>query len=94
MKKAFQSILLTLILLLTDNFSAQNSKTYLYSSDSLKGFDENSVKEIGLSKKLFGEELVYYINNSKQEFIDLKYHLKHSHENIVWKTVQTASCHC
>ena len=72
MKKSFQSILLTLILLLTVNLSAQNNKTYLYSGDSLKGFDENYVKEIGLSKKLFGEELVYYINNSKQEFIDLK----------------------
>ena len=90
MKKAFQFIFLTVITLLTVNLSAQNSKAYLYTNDSLKGFDETAFINQMVSQGKTGQVLKSALSIAKKEFIYEKYYHNHSNQ-MVWKTAKTTT---
>ncbi len=90
MKKSFCTLLLSTATLLSTNIKAQTPVNYVFTQDSLSGYDEESAKNIALSKHLVGKEYKFYMYTSKREFIDHKYHLGHT-SNFIWQTVQTAT---
>lgn len=48
---------------------------YTFSSDSLKGFDEESAKQAAFSANAFGDEFKVYMYFAKRDFIKVKYNL-------------------
>ena len=76
--------------LITTNLKAQISNSYIFSQDSLIGFDEQNSREIAAVKHLVGQEFKFYMYHAKREFVNHKYHLSHL-DNLVWTTAKTAS---
>lgn len=73
---------------------AQIPLNYVFTQDSLKGFDEVTAGKMATQNNCFGNEYKSYMYKAKRKFINEKYHLAgHDHDanNIVWKTVSTAS---
>src|SRR5688572_29492857 len=48
---------------------------YIFSSDSLNGFDEMSAKHAALGVGAYGDEFKVFIYKAKRSFIDEKYNL-------------------
>src|SRR5688572_18711555 len=48
---------------------------YIFSSDSLNGFDEMSAKHSALGVGAYGDEFKVFMYNAKRSFINDKYHL-------------------
>ena len=61
-------------------YNAQNEDlrkkiTYVFSSDSINGFDEISAKAIALENNYFGQEFKYFMYEQKRLFVKQKYSL-------------------
>lgn len=78
------------LVLSTIGLKAQTSFNYVFSQDSLKGFDEQKALAEAGTKHLTGQEFAFYMFREKREFVNHKYHLAH-HDNIVWNVVQKAA---
>lgn len=80
----------TILYLSATGLKAQTPFNYVFSSDSLKGFDEQKALSEAKSKHLIDQEFAFYLFREKREFINHKYHLVH-HDGIVWNVVQKAA---
>ena len=90
MSKLLFSAIIAFLSLLVFNVKAQTPLNYVFTQDSLNGFNEEHSKQLATLKHLVGKEFKFYMYNSKREFINHKYHIGHASE-IVWKTSQTAT---
>jgi gliding motility-associated-like protein len=78
MKKLSLSAFLVLICSLfcsTNLLSQQNLKylSYVFASDSIQGFDENTAKQDAFNRGFFGNEYKVYMYRAKRDFITQKY---------------------
>ncbi len=89
MKQRILSVFTILFTLMLGQ-KAQAQTNYVFSPDSLKGFDIKQANDIAVSKHLVGKEYDFYMQREKREFVNHKYHLKHK-DNIVWTTTQKAT---
>lgn len=90
MKKNLVSTLVIALFLITYKLNAQLPVNYIFTQDSLDGFNEEKAIEMAVGKHLVDNEFKFFLNNAKREFVDHKYNIGHSHD-IVWKTLQTAT---
>ncbi len=49
--------------------------TYVFSTDSLNGFDENAAKQAAFAANAYGDEYKVYMYMAKREYIKMKYNL-------------------
>ena len=50
--------------------------SYIFTSDSVSGFDETSASTAALSNGCYGKEFKVYLYNQKRDYIKQKYNLK------------------
>ncbi len=75
--------------LINVNLKAQAVSSYIFSQDSLTGFNEAKFITSQVNQGVSGIKLKRNVFVAKKEFIHEKYF--HKHANMVWKTVQTNS---
>ncbi|MES2515494.1 MAG: gliding motility-associated C-terminal domain-containing protein [Bacteroidota bacterium] len=90
MIKKLLFVFLGTLFLHSTKLKAQTKVNYVFAQDSLAGFNEQQAKQIATSKNLVGREFKFYMYKAKREFVNHKYQLNHA-DNIVWRTLQTAS---
>lgn len=79
MKKILKSLLVVAFLsaFINTNLYSQSARlkylSYVFPSDSLKGFDEESEKQEALSRGFFGSEYKVFMYRAKRNFINKKY---------------------
>ncbi len=87
MKKIFQTIVLSAFTITT--LSAQINTNYIFSQDSLKGFDESYFINSQVSQGISGQKLKKNLDIAKREFVYEKYF--HQHTQPIFKTAGTTS---
>ena len=90
MKKNLLATLVIIFSIISLSIKSQAPLNYVFTQDSLNGYNEQSSMDIASHKHLVGKEYKFYMYNSKREYINHKYHLGHA-SNFVWKTLQTAT---
>ncbi|GAB4203478.1 MAG: hypothetical protein Fur0023_10410 [Bacteroidia bacterium] len=78
---------LNTIVLFSQNDYINTIANYIFTQDSLAGFDEQAAHTQALQTNCFGQEYKVFMYYAKREYIKEKYHL-HSDENVV-ETVWT-----
>lgn len=81
MKNKFLSLIVSVFALFIFNTSVKAQApfkylTYIFPSDSLKGFDEATFKQIALQGGYFGPEYHVFMYSVKRNFINEKYGFK------------------
>lgn len=91
MKSNTKIILLSCFYLLVSTAIGQNfnfkATNYIFSSDSLAGFDEDASRKSAMAIRVFGEEYKMYMYYAKREFINTKYNLS---DKLIITTNQNA----
>lgn len=64
---------------------------YIFTEDSLVGFNEKAANAYALQSHFFGNEYKSYMYRAKRAYIDHKYNLEQGPNNNVFKTANTAS---
>lgn len=99
MKNSLCTIFLAVGTLLSFNAKAQIPTNYIFTQDSLVGFDENTAKTMALQNNCFGGEFKSFMYKAKRKFINDKYHVGHVHNmndgdfdnHVVFTSASTAS---
>lgn len=89
MNKLLFSFFVAFLSLLTINLKAQISNSYIFSQDSLTGFNETDFITSQVNQGISGIKLKKNLFVAKKEFIHEKYF--HKHANMVWQTAKTTS---
>lgn len=76
--KKLKSLILFFILSLQSGSSTSQSVNYLFSSDSLSGFDETAAKQEAFTNGCFGNEFKVFMNHAKRNFVNAKYNIRQS----------------
>jgi hypothetical protein len=91
MTKKYKLILATLFgSSFISNAQLSSKTSYVFSQDSIKGFDEVNAKAIALNSAFYGEEYKYFMYNEKRNFINKKYNIKPQPEINIIKAPSSA----
>ena len=79
--KKLIAALMVLFACSANKLSAQESdfnfkKSYIFSTDSILGFDEQLASSAAMANAAYGEEYKYFMYLQKRKFIIQKYHIK------------------
>lgn len=92
MKNSLYTLFFSVAVLISSHIKAQIPVNYIFTRDSLKGFDEQTANMKALQNNCFGQEYKSYMYKAKRDFVIQKYNLSDDITgHIVWTSASTAS---